>query len=218
MTSQADLPDERPGALLNKMLAGHRTFLENVYSLMRFLEAQVGQAGWTLVKPGGFYAATRSGVGSGLASFAKADWVATYAGIAFVRAGATEIGGTITRIPRAGLDVLVFQVRWLDKAPQEPVVWHAKLQVERNRPEADEAWSTKKWEDFQTEVFRKLEREGPPDGAPSGTVKPGTVVRTGTEILFAGQFTEVPVSSLLSQEDAMALLVEPALENSRKQS
>jgi hypothetical protein len=217
MAYHHDPEAQHPGALLNKMLAGHRMFLENVYSLMRFLETQLGKGGWTLVKLGGVYGVTRNGLGSGLASFTKADWVTNHAGIAFVRPESTSsgpYGATITHIRQDGLQVCVFQVRWLDKSPHEPVVWHVKLQVDRSKPESDDAWSAKKWEDYQTDVFRKLERDGFPGGAPSGTVKSGTVAKGGAEIVFTGQYMEVPVSSILTQEDALALLVVPAHVNS----
>jgi hypothetical protein len=216
MDTELSLADEQPGALLNRMLAGYRTVMESVYSLMRFLEVQSVQAGWQLVKLGGVYGVTRSGLGSGLASFSKADWVTTYVGIAFVRAGRSttgQYGSTTTQIPENGLEVLLFQVRWLDKAPREPVVWYVKLQVERGTAQAGDAWSTRKWEDYQTDVFRKLEPDGQLDGARSGTVKPGTVSKGGTEIVFSGQYAEIPVIDILSQEDALSLIVGPALAN-----
>jgi len=206
MADQTDVVDEAPGAKLNQMLAGQRTFLENVYSLMRFLETDLTKRGWDLVRNGG-YGITRNGMGRGLTSFASADWVMTQAGIAFVRAGQAQLfqGTTTTQIPPEGIEVLVFQVRWLDKAPEEPVVWYAKLLVE---PEG--ATAPRKWEEYQSMVFARLEPESHADGA-SGDTKAGRVPLSGTAVIYSGRYAEVPVVAIQSEQDVISQLVEPAL-------
>lgn len=207
MATQTDVVEESPGAMLARMLAGQRTFLENVYSLMRFLEAEVTKRGWDLVKNGG-YGITRNGMGRGLASFISADWAITQAGIAFLRAGRAEFaqGVTTTQIPAEGLEVLVFQVRWLDKAPGEPVVWHAKLLVEPKGPA-----TPKKWEEYQSTVFNRLGPEARPDEAGSGNIRPGQASIGGGAIVFTGSYAEVPVTAIQTQQDVVSQLVEPAL-------
>ncbi len=206
MAAKTDVGGERPGADLARMLSGHRMFLENVYSLMRFLEAEVTKRGWDLVKNGG-YLITRNGYSASLTSFSN-EWTISQAGIAFVQSGQAALrqGVTSTQIPPEGIEILVFQVRCLGKAPEEPVVWHARLSV-------DPKGSTKpkKWEDYQSAIFNKLEPEARPEGARSGAVKPGHVSRGGAEIVFTGTYFEVPVAEIENQEDVVSLLIEPAL-------
>lgn len=217
MALQSDIANEPTGASLNRMLGGYRTFMESVHSLVRLLETEISRQGWKLVKLGGVYGVTRNGLGSGLANFIKADWVTTYAGISFVSEAQTSLGAysaTITPIPSEGLDLLLFQVRWLDMAPPEPVVWHVRIHVDRSRPDAAEGWQGRKWEDYQTDVFRRLERDNPLSTSQSGAIKPGRVTKNGAEIVFAGQYTEVPVTELLSPEDAQSKLIQPALASS----
>ena len=207
MATQTDVTDESPGAMLTRMLAGQRTFLENIYSLMRFLEAEVTKHGWDLIKNGG-YGITRNGMGRGLASFISADWTISQAGIAFVRAGQAQLvqGVTNTQIPADGLEVLAFQVRWLDKAPAEPVVWHAKFLAEPKGPT-----TPKKWEEYQSAVFYRLQPEARPDETRSGNIKPGQASIGGAAIVFTGSYAEVPVTAIQTQEDVISQLVEPAL-------
>ena len=205
MATQTDVAEESPGALLARMLAGQRTFLESVYSLVHFLEAEITRRGWDLVKPGG-YGVTRDGTGSGLATFK--NWATSQAGIAFARAGQAQLvqGVTNTQIPAEGLEVLVFQVRWLDKAPGEPVVWHAKLAVEAEGPT-----KPRKWEDYQTTVFNRLEPEARPSEARAGNVRPGKASISGSAIVFTGRYAEVPVTAIQNEQDVISQLVEPAL-------
>ena len=206
MALQTDLAVEDPGGGLTRMLEAHRMFLESIYSLMRFLETEVTKRGWDLVRNGG-YSITRNGMGRGLTSFATADWVISHAGIAFVPRGQavlTQRVVTNTVIPSEGLELLVFQVRWLDKSPEEPVVWRAKLQVE---PEGSE--KPRKWEEYQSTVFARLEPEPHPAGARSGNTKPGRAVIGGAPIVFTGSFNEVPVTAIQTQDDVVSQLIEP---------
>ena len=208
MATRRIVAEESEGSLLTHMLAGYRTFLENIYSLMRFVESEVTKHGWELVKNGG-YGVTRNGAGRHLANFASADWVTTQIGVAFVRQGlaANAQGYTNTEIPENGLELLVFQVRWLDKAPGEPVVWHARLTVEPAGPT-----KPKKWEEYQTLVFNRLEPEVRADGTRSGRIKPGQA-SIGGAIRFYGEYGEVPVTALLNQEDVVEQVLKPALES-----
>ena len=205
MATQTDVAEESRGALLARMLAGQRTFLESVYSLVRFLEAEVTRRGWDLVKPGG-YGVTRDGKGTGLATFR--DWAISQAGIAFVRPGQAQLvqGVTNTQIPAEGLEVLVFQARWLDKAPGEPVVWHAKLAVEAEGPT-----KPRKWEDYQTMVFNRFEPEARQDETRAGNIRPGRASISGSAIVFTGRYAEVPVTAIQNEQDVVTQLVEPAL-------
>ena len=138
MATQTDTPELSPGRALTEFLAGYRLFLENLYSLFRFLEGELTRPGWDIVKTGG-YMVTRNGAGSGLANFASANWMTTFMGIAFVATGVASVkeATTNTKIPTEGLDVLFFQARWLDWSPEEPVVWGGRL---RAIPEGH--WST----------------------------------------------------------------------------
>jgi hypothetical protein len=199
------IAEESAGATLARVLAAQRTFLENVYSLIRFLEAEVTKRGWDLVKPGG-YLVSRDGIGSGLTKFST--WAPSQAGIAFVRRGQAQFVQSVTntQIPAEGLELLVFQVRWLDKAPGEPVVWHAKLAVEPEGPT-----KPRKWEDYQSTVFNRLEPEAPPDETRAGNIRPGRASISGSAIVFTGRFAEVPVTAIQNEQDVISQLVEPAL-------
>ncbi len=205
-TADLDAGQVAPGRALTRVLEAYRTLLENVYSLMRFLETEVFKHQWVLVKPGA-YIVTRNGTGRGLASFATGDWVTTEIGVAFVPAGRTKVGSyfTQTMIDASGLDLLAFQVRWLDKSPAEPVVWIARLHVELQG-------SGKRcmWEHYQTGVFAQLEPEVRGQ-ARSGQIQPGKAVSQGTAISYTGTYTEVPLARLQTREDVVALLLEPVL-------
>ncbi len=205
MATKTDVSGESPGADLARMLSGQRMFMESVYSLMRFLEAEITKRGWDLVRNGG-YGITRNGMGRGLTSFGSADWVVNQVGIAFVPTGQASLGQgvTTTQVSPEGIQLLVFQVRWLDKAPEEPVVWHARLLVE---PEG--STQPKKWEEYQSHVFNRLEPET--RGARAGNIKPGRAVISGAAIVFTGDFAEVPVAEIETQEDVVSQLIEPAL-------
>jgi hypothetical protein len=189
------------------MLAGHRLFFANLYAMFRFLEAEVTKRSWDLIRNGG-YGVTRNGMGRSMTNFASADWITTQMGIAFVRTGLARSneGVTNTDIPVEGLDLLFFQARWLDKSPDEPAIWHGRLHVE-----AEGSKPLRKWEEYQTTVFYRLEPYGRADGVTSGDIKPGRVSFKGSVLLFTGTYVEVPVASLLSQEDMVSQILEPAL-------
>jgi hypothetical protein len=196
---------ESPGAQLTAMLAGQRVFLENVFSLMRFLEAELTKRGWDLIRNGG-YAVTRNGSGHGLTSFASADWVVTQAGIAFVRSGVSELatGRTATQIPAVGqLELLAFQVRWLDKAPGEPVVWRANLAVE-SPPDKP----ARKWEEYQSSVFDRMMPDVGEGTGSSGLIRPIRFTGGGESVVVTGDFVAVPVASIASQQDVISLLID----------
>jgi len=207
MAVQVGVTRESPGGMLADMLAGHRLFFANLYALFRFLEAEVTKRGWELVKNGG-YAVTRNGAGRGLMNFASADWVTTQMGIAFAAQGLTRFtqGVTNTDIPAQGLELLFFQARWLEKSAEEPVIWHGRLRIE-----AEGSTPLKKWEEYQSMVFSRLEPEMRPDGTRSGSIKPGRASVSGAALVYTGTYAEVPVASLLSQEDVVSQLLEPAL-------
>lgn len=205
MDAHPEIVRESPGAQLNAMLAGQRMFLENIFSLMRFLEADLTKRGWDLIKNGG-YGVTRNGRGVGLTNFASADWVLTQMGIAFVRAGhaTMEAGVSVTQVPAGGrLDLLAFQVRWLDKAPGEPVVWRANLSLESlgEKP-------PKKWEEYQTWVFNRLEPDLTNATASSGPIKPVKYASAGVSVVVMGEFIAVPVTSITSQQDVVSYLID----------
>jgi hypothetical protein len=211
MSSAPRTGKESPGALLNEVLGTHRSFMENVHSLMRFLDSELSKRGWKLLRPGGSYGVTRDGYGVSFAAFAS--WITTHAGLVFVPAGQSTLGSTantISRVQESGLQVLVFQVRWLDKSPQEPVVWHARLRVEREAPVDDPRWADRKWEDYQNDALSKLEPERPDDGTRSGAIRPVRVSK-GVSILLTGCYSEVPVVEIQTAQHAVSLLVEPAL-------
>lgn len=197
---------ETTGAQLNAMLAGQRMFLENIFSLMRFLEADLTKRGWDLVKNGG-YGVTRNGRGVGLTNFASADWVLTQMGIAFVRDGCStiKVGVRVKPIPAGGpLDLLVFQARWLDKAPGEPVIWRANLSLESLGEKAP-----KRWEEYQTWVFNKLEPDLSSGIVNGGSIKPVKFTGGGVSIMVTGQFVAVPVTSIMNQQDVVSYLIAP---------
>ncbi len=207
MATKTDVGGENPGGDLARMLSGQRMFLENTYSLMRFIEADVTKRGWELVRNGG-YGITRNGMGRGLTSFSSSDWVINQVGIAFVPTGQASLdrGRTTTQIPPEGLELLIFQVRWLDKSPEEPVVWYARLVAEPGG-----STKTNKWEDYQSDVFNKLEPEARPDGTRLGDVRPGRVSGGKPAIVVTGSYGEVPVAEIETQEDVVSQLIEPAL-------
>lgn len=191
------------GARLDQMLSCYRKFLESVYALMRYLEAELTKREWELVRNGG-YAVSRNGLGAGLANFAKADWLPTQIGIAFVRPGlAVPVAGTTnTQIPAEGLEVLFFQVRWLDKSPGEPAVWYGKLTVVPEGP-----GQVKKWEEYQNQVLRVLEAEN--SSRRTGRIKEFKMGPSGTAITVTGEFTPVPLTELRNEQDIFNMLVSP---------
>ncbi len=205
MATKTDLGGESPGGNLARMLSGQRMFIENIYSIMRFLEADVTKRGWDLVRNGG-YGITRNGMGRSLTSFSSADWVINQVGIAFVSAGKASLfqGASTTQIPPDGLELIVFQVRWLDRSPEEPVVWYARLHAE-----PEESGKTRKWEEYQSLVFNRLEPES--RETRSGNIKAGRAVISGSAIVFTGDYCEVPVAEITNQEDVVSQLIEPAL-------
>jgi hypothetical protein len=160
--------------------------------------------GWDLIKPGA-YTTTGNGGSRGLARF---DWPVTKVGIAFVRRGtAVAVRGTTnTPLSPEGLDLLTFQVRWLDQAAEEPVVAAIALHAESVRANAPG-----NWEDHQTRVLNHVEPDRTGDGASPRTIKSGTVSSKGVAIAYSGAYLEVPVAQILSQEDVLTDLVEPAL-------
>jgi hypothetical protein len=204
VTSTEGLMQSR-GAQLNAMLEGQRVFLENIYGLMRFLEADLTKRGWELIRNGG-YGVTRNGRGVGLANFSSADWVLTQMGVAFVRVGQSklEAGVTTTPIPVGGrLDLLAYQVRWLDKSSGEPVIWRMNLWLESigEKP-------PKKWEEYQTWAFNRLEPEAGISADGSGPIKPVKYAGSGVSVVLTGEFTAVPVTSIMSQQDVVAHLID----------
>jgi hypothetical protein len=188
--------------LWRRIMSAHRTFLESAYSLMRFLEAEMTRRGWDLVRNGG-YGITRNGGGRGLANFATADWVVSQISIAFMASGKATVAPARTDIPTEGLEVLLFQVRWLDKSPSEPVVWRARLFVE---PEG--AAAPRKWEEYQTLVLNRLEPLDRVDGQRSGNIKPGKAVIAGASVVFRGTYVEVPVADILAAADVVSQLID----------
>lgn len=206
MDAEAQVSDVPDGDPLTRMLVAHRTFLENIYSLVRFLEGEVTKRGWELVKNGG-YGISRNGAGRALSNFASADWFMTEAGVAFVPQGKVKLhrGATHTDIPDTGLDMLAFQVRWLDKSPSEPVVWRAKLSVTRLGPQKDT-----KWEDYQNWAFNSLE---PFDETKQGTIKPMTLwwKKDVEGVQIEGTYVAIPVDQIRNEKDVVHLLVEPAV-------
>ena len=212
MAPETRVDDDRDGALLARMLDGQRIFFEAVFALMRTLEAEVGKRGWRLVRIGGVYGVTRNGRGTGLSTFAKADWVASQISLAFVPTTKTTsgpYGSTITRVPPDGVEALVFQVRWLDKAPREPVLWSVRLRIERAGAGDEAAWAKPKWEDYQTEALNCLEANEKVERAPHGELKRGNVIRSGIGIAYTGRFLEIPVVQLDGPSDVASKVIEP---------
>ena len=156
----------------------------------------------------GGYGITRNGMGRGLANFSGADWTTTQSGIAFVDPDQSSFaqGSTTTQIPTEGLALLCFQVRWLDKSPDEPVVWRMRLVVE---PEGEK--EPKKWEEYQSALLARLEPASRAAGERSGDIKPGKVTVASRPIVYKGSYSEVPVMELQSIENVMTGLVEPAI-------
>ena len=140
-------------------------------------------------------------VGRGLARF---DWPVTKIGIAFARRGTTvAVGGaTNTALPPEGVDILVFQVRWLDQAAEEPVVAAISLHAESVGADAPV-----RWEDHQTRVLNHFEPDRTGDGTQPRTIKSGTVSNRGIAIAYSGAYLEVRVAQLLSQDKVMTELV-----------
>jgi hypothetical protein len=193
---------------LNRVFASYRTFLENVFALMRYLEAELTKHDWEMVRGSG-YAVTRNGWGSGLASFASADWAITEIGIALVPVGLakTTTEYTNTPVPKDGLVVLYFQVRWLDKSPDGPAVWFGRL-IATPGPSGE----ARKWEEHQTEAFKRLEAANLSESeAGSGALKPFQVAKSGLQVNVVGDYTAVPVTELLNESDVARKLVQPAL-------
>ncbi|MCG3771024.1 MAG: hypothetical protein JW384_02204 [Nitrosomonadaceae bacterium] len=187
------------GSQLTQMLAGQQKFLENIFSLMRFLEGELTKRGLILVKPSG-YGVTRNGKGTGLANFTTAEWVTTQIGVTFVSETEIITGTSKTIIPSTGLHLLAYQVRWLEKAPIEPVIWFAWLLI---MP----LGTPKKWEEFQSAFMIRLEASR----TEGGFVTEDKVMWGGSGVRWSGSYRAVPVTDIQSAEDAITKLVEPAL-------
>lgn len=193
---------------LNHVLTSYRTFLENIFALMRFLESELSKRGWALMRGSG-YAVTRNGWGSGLASFASADWFMTEIGICLVQPGAGQLSGgyTVTLIAAEGLELLYFQVRWHEKSPAGPAVWFGRLQVTLGPKE-----EARKWEEYQTEAFKRIEPGPGTEADGRGSIRPFQVTRTRLTVNVTGTYTAVPVTELLNEDDVVRRLVLSAIE------
>jgi hypothetical protein len=206
MATETQRAQDTDGAALAQMLKAHRTFLENIYALMRLLETELTKQGWELVKPNGYYCVTTNRIGMGLAEF---YWSLDHIGIAFVGKGhaTAEKDGTKTLIPEEGLEVLAFQVRWLHKSPEQPVVWRVRLRL---RPALESPPPTN-WEAYQDDVFRGWQA-AKPNGAASEALQFSIPVRKErSSISLDGTYHEIPVAQLLTREDVDTLLIQPAL-------
>lgn len=208
-TPLADEPDAlSTGAKMNEALGYQRQFLENVYALMRFIETEVTKRDWEMVKYFG-YAVSRNGTGLGLTNFATADWIVNCVGLVFVPSGVSKsqpgASNTDTPIPPTGLELLYFQVRWLDKAPMGPTVWFGRLKVV---PSNDK--EARKWEEYQSHAMRRLEPR-PSDNASRGSIAPFRLAAKGSAVIVEGDYVTVPILELGSEQDVMSRLVLPAL-------
>ncbi len=105
--------------------------------------------------------------------------------------------------------MLFIQVRWLARAPTEPVVWYGELDVKRN--ETDTHASLPRWEDWQTLVFARLESAPDLDGPARGyEARPINPVSLREGLSFTGCYSEVPVGELQTRADVASRIVEPA--------
>jgi hypothetical protein len=95
-------------------------------------------------------------------------------------------------------------VRWLDKAPGEPVVWRANLSLESlgDKP-------PKRWEEYQTWVFNRLEPDLASGTESSGPIKPLKYTGAGVSVVVTGRLIVVPVTPILSQQDVVCYLIDP---------
>ena len=199
MTIQTNEPDI--GRQLHDVLAAYREFIRSTHALMRCIESEMTRRGWTLLRPSG-YAVTTNGYARGLASCT--DWTPTTVAVAFVQGDVPLQGGvTVTPLAEQARRILAFQVRWLEAAAGEPVVWRLELDVSRSG-EGDK-WQ--KWEVWQQEVFNNIAKaDARADGA--FTVKPGTSKGGAVTVHYVGTGHEVPIAVLVDSDSVVRLLVE----------
>jgi hypothetical protein len=212
MNEQAIAEDIAEDAILTRLLELHRDFIERCYSLLIHIQGRLDRhynyrsVQWT--------GAARNGSGGGLQS---TDWIQTYLGLPFVAKSIpsakkmypNNTSSVVTNIPEGGLEVLLFQVRWLDKAlGKPPVMWGvaAHASIEPYRPV--------EFEPYYYNVFSKLEAQQPPDvdGTP-GTIEP-VVSKPGKypPLTLRGTYIEVPLASLRSESDVDRLLLNPSIQ------
>lgn len=200
------------GRRMSDVLAAQRMFLSNVYEMLRVLERETTQRGWTLIRPNG-YVVARNGWGSSLASFSSGDWVLTQLGLAFVDDQRTALdastGSTVTDVGRQ-LELLAFQVRWLDKSPEEPVVWAMKLLA---IPETD-GGGPKRWEAFHAGVFNrvKADESGVDQSAINRLVELNLSAAKGAgRLLVSGCYRQVALAVLQSPSDVVDRVINPGV-------
>lgn len=194
-----------PGQRLANILDGYREFMENVFRLACFLETEMDRRGYALVRPGGYYA-TRSGLGSGLTNFAGNDWVTNHVGVAFTRKDRTSFaGGVSTTTIQEGLDLILFQVRFLDRSPEEPVIWRVALHVTPGEG------TPEKWEKYQTLAYKKLQAPSSSSNESVFDIQPASVRISGTSVDIKGHVQAVPVMDISDSEDVIRLLLNDPL-------
>jgi hypothetical protein len=196
------------GPQLDSFLRQYEVFLAKVYSIMRFIESEVKKRGWSFIENGG-HAVDRNGRSRQFSKFDSDDWVTSFMGICFVRPEEDDPKETTkwTTIPPNGLDIVFFQVRWLDKSPGEPTVWYGELHVEPVKGK-----KAGKWQEYQTKAFRRIEPD--PRTASSGH---GDIVSfrqnygNSSQVIVSGHYSSVPLVELVAEADILKRIVNPAL-------
>jgi hypothetical protein len=158
-TMNGDGDQHSDGSDLTKMLELHRSFIERGYFLLKFVQGEFAPHGLRLVQYGG---AARNGFGAGLPIWIRMGAV-SYLGIALVPDATPTVskqGSRLTVVPDEGLRCLLFQIRWLERSREQPVVWIVDLHVNDVAPE-----SRVELEPYYAILFKNLQAD-PKSGLP----------------------------------------------------
>lgn len=192
--------DVRPaGEVLGQLLELHYKFIIRAYELLRSVQRLIPGEELAAVWP----SPIRNG---GESKFTGQDRVQSYMGTAFV---SRDLRKGKIEIPADGLPLLVFQLRWLERSPEEPVIWAVKALAKAT---AHPSYG----EHYYSELFRQLarpsglDRSGPFE-LPEWEAKSTAKEAPNRKILLSGLAIEVPFADLKTEADVAEKLFGPAM-------
>ena len=187
------------GALLQQALDFHKSFISHGYSVLRHLNEQLSQRAFRIVQGGGV---ARNGFGTGFQS--PTEWVQSYMGVAFVDESAPRKDTQFqTAISGEGTRSLLFQIRWLERAPVIQSSGPSKCWL-LTRPERAVTF-----EAYYASLFSGLTRD---EGRPGQIKSFDPAPNKYKPIHCSGSYREVPIVALENEASIRELVVEPAME------
>ncbi len=205
MVNDSDSP-LTDGEVLAQMVQVHAAFVTRAYELLRSVQNLVRDDELTVIYP---TSAARNGNGTSFSL--QQEWVQSYLGIVFVRSRFREKrpGGWYTQLPAEGFDLLVVQLRWLERSPREPMVWAI-----RARASSTEACDL---EPYYYDMFKNIPQiaEASANEIPvrlQWTAKSPAKDSSGRVVTLVGSAIRVPFADLRTERDVLEKLVQPAMD------